>query len=331
MPIFNHCNVKMLQKSQEEYKTNMTNSTTLMHLYEISPTLFQLVTLFPSCELPIKEAFEKKAALQPSVLSEYAAFSVIAQLFGCTKIISHSDTTNCRCEYQHPHRPIVIKQYGGCQYLDGEIWNGESLIRRFEVKQKIARNMDNDLSVDTNGNLLIPNILQDKWQDYAPFINSINVWDWVNKGNIKLNDVESMRKIAHLYLMKYPNTDILIWGDNGLYLLSAENYFQHSNTKNSEIRPFGKNARKAYSIDKLNFYIKQKCGNVTNNIITLPSSTVEYKKGRGTTEITRCVINSAFFVRIQDVTINGDTVCFAYDKVQEKRPNISIHMTFEEM
>ena len=330
MSIFNKCNIKMLQKSQEEYKTYVNSSKTIQDLYQNSPTLSTLIELFPSCSLPIEEAFEKKAALQSSILSEYAAFSALGQLCGCTIIVNTSDTINCRCEYHHPSRPIIIKQYGSCEYLDGEIWKDNKLIRRFEVKQKYARCMDNDLWVKPNGELIIPDNLLNEWRDYEPFINSINVWDYVDKGNIQLNNIEMMKKIAHLYLTRYPNTNILVWGDEGLYLLSIEAYFNNCNIKNSEIRPFGKNHRKVYTLDKLKFYIQEKQGVVNNNMVILPKSQVRYVTGLGKTEITRCALNSAFFVFIKDITETEDTVCFMSNKIREKRPNISIHMTFEE-
>ena len=320
-------NLSLLQKAQDEYKQHAQEYTDLNEMIENCPALKTLVAECPSVIIALKEAFQQHN-LQPSILTEYAAFSILAQKLGLNTIIKPNSTT-CRCIYTRPQRDIELRQYGGCQNLDGEIYKYNQLVRRLEVKQKEARTMDSDLGVVKNGHIEVRDDIKETWAEYVPFIENINFWDHLGH-NIKLNNIDINKQIASAYLKKYGYIEMLIFGDKGLYYMSASEYMQHLSYNKSEIRTCGKNATAIYNIDVFMNWLMANQGNNVNGIITLPFKNVVPSIARGGTYVSRYKMNYIFWVPAEKAKIQGDYISFPKSALKENKPNASIHAVFLE-
>lgn len=327
MLISTKINLSILQKAQEEYRQYSNQYTNIQDLVKNCTVLNLLIKECPNVIFAIENAFQQHC-LQSSILTEYAAFSLFAKSLHLFDIKPIKNNT-CRCIYTHPQKNIELRQYGGCQYLDGEIYKNNQLIRKFEIKQKIARTMDSDLGLVVNGHIKVRSDIKDAWYDYIPFIEKIDFWK--NLGhNIKLNDKEINRQIALTYLQQYGPVEILLFGDKGLYYLSPTEYMQHLSYSTSEIRTCGKNHTALYNIDVFMQWLFSHQGVINNDIITLPFLNVESTKGRGSTQITRYKMNYIFWVPAEKVNVENGLISFHKQFIRENKPNASIHAIFME-
>ena len=326
MLVTNVVNVKLLQNAQEEYKQCADQYNTINELIVHCPNLKKLTGICPNTIDALNNAFQQHN-LQPSILAEYAAFYLFSQALG---LISMTKGTNtCRYIYNKPGTTIELRQYGGCQYLDGEIYKNNKLIRKFEVKQNIARTMDADLGDIVNGHIKVRPAIKEAWNEYIPFIESINFWDHLGH-NIKLNDNNINQQIAKAYLQQHGDTEILIFGNKGLYYMSIKEYMDHLSYDSSEIRTCGKNNKKAYSIDILDKWLI-KCGaKFDGDKVTIALNHIDTALGRGSKVLTRYKMNFIFWVPVDKAYEHDGYITFDKKFVRQNTPNASIHAIFRE-
>jgi hypothetical protein len=96
-----------------------------------------------------------------------------------------------------------------------------------------------------------------------------------------------------------------------------------------EIRPSGRNSYKVWTPDHLRRVLVKLGATFKNELVTLPLSTLKTSKARGNSNISRYKIDPFFFIRKNEVKINGDFAQFSLHSIRQLNPSITAKMKFE--
>ena len=98
-----------------------------------------------------------------------------------------------------------------------------------------------------------------------------------------------------------------------------------------EVRPAGRNPYKVWTPIELERQIIEKGGQVSSDVATVPLSSMEATPPRGGTGTSRYKISPIFFVRAENVSVEGLFVKFRIDDVMQLKPTIAAKMFFKEL
>lgn len=320
------------------------------------------ISRLKSGKYEMEKQYNQNKALQPGILSECNYVETLAKIFKLNKCLDFDRTpmnkiplecrdflnsgyqtfSAARYLYYNPNNlNIFLFQYGNPANGDAEIIiNGNKV--RLEFKERNAKAGEYDITglYDESGKLLISDDFKEKTPEYIPFINKFN-----NETNVieqighNYNSFDDETKI--LSIMEYfsrHNIDAIVssTSDNELIILTPDcvkielpDGRRLITTENSEIRTSGRNHRKVFTkkffestLEKMNA-IK-----VSDEVyeVDLKNDLVEIVNGRGTKSLSRVKFNKVFFINIKDAEVNGETIKFNINNVEQLKPSISMHI-----
>lgn len=301
-----------------------------------------------------EKQFNRKMALQPAILNECFVAQTLANVLNLNKFIDADEKRENvpselfealirskggnlepampRYIYFSNKKGVVLLQYGDSSSIDA-VFVKDGYRVRLEIKEEKAKLGEYDLNYDEAGKLIpTPNILQGHI-DYLKFINifnsKTNVFDYMGR-NFKIGEYLDSELLINIVGTVFDLKKI------DLYILQNKETIFSVPTKNllscvdvntgSEIRTAGRNHYQVFTPNKLIEYIKLYGGNIVDGIVVLPYLNKNESKARGKSTISRYKINSLFFVKYEDVTIDGPLISFSLNKVRQNKATISIHL-----
>ena len=303
------------------------------------------------CEL--KKQFAKKMALQPSILTECFMAQTLANFWRLDKfedldaggslpskisnilfgIKNKRDGASFRYIYFSDKADFVLVQCGDSSTIDA-VFIKEKIGIRIEFKEELAKINEVDIpSYDDCGKLLVGNDFKLKYPYYAPFVDifnrKTNVFEMMGH-NFRLADYldeeSSKRIVENVVDAKFINAYILLKG-NSLVSVLGKNLHSSVEFSGSEIRTAGKNAKKLWSVDFAKNEISKLGGKIADGKVFLPLNEKMYVTGRGMDIVTRYKINPLIFVRIEHTNVEGGIISFAFEKIEQLKPTISLHLS----
>lgn len=351
---------KMLQNAQTEFITyNDKEKYSFVDILTTHcPIIRNLIlkTGFDNMAYVLKRYYDDGSGIQPSILSEYYACRVFAKSLGLNLHKPHYQIEHgerCRHIYYSDDSSLKLYQYGGCNYCDAALYDGDTLIAQYEIKQNVARATDVDIGFpDPNTGILnMSKGFQDAVvPEYIEFIKSWNYWEnHALRRNYKLTDEKLNRKVVERYLHKNEKTNnaeikLLMFyqkptksspNNNPWYLveMSKEEFLDNITTEGSEIRDCGKNHAKCVNKDKCFQWLEEHGVDVSGTVFTINKSILEERIARGSNKkLTGYKIDGIYFVFLEDLIEDGaDFITFNKDKIRQCKPNFSIHVQLKEV
>lgn len=313
----------------------------------------------------ISKKLRDNEALQPGIITECVIAQSLAQLMGlksfhdfesggvlgiadipkaCFELVRQKRDTICAARYLYYNKNDADKfiiQYGNPKGSDISIiiCLNEIII---EVKDMPALLGDKDLKYNDDGKIIIT----EEIKEIPIYVDIIN--DFNNKTSIieemgsnypllSINEDIATRNQFFNEFFEMSNIDILItMKKDELIAIRKEDIFYIFedgepliSTKGSEIRTTGKNNLPVFTETYLNNILQEKNIDVVEGLCYVEKSNQKvqgYKKGRGTTKITRFGINNSFFVRVEDIIEKDDYLIFPYKAIKQNKSGISVHI-----
>lgn len=351
---------KILQTAQAEFITynNKNKYTFLDIITKYCPTIKKLIFNdgFDNMAYPLKKYYDNQSGMQSSILSEYYACKVFANSLNLNLHKPHyalEHGEQCRHIYYSDNSSLKLYQYGGCNYCDMALYDGDTLIAQYEIKQSVARATDVDIGFpdSTTGILNMSESFKNAViPEYIEFIKNWNYWDnHALRKNYKLTDEVLNRKVVEQYLHKNEKSDnveiklLMFYQDptktksnkNSCYLieLSKQEFLDNITTEDSEIRDCGKNHAQCVNKDKCFAWLSSHGVNVNNSIFTINKNLLEERRARNSNqELTGYKIDGIYFVYLNDLIETTETyISFNKNKIRQCKPNFSIHVRLKEV
>lgn len=351
---------KILQNAQTEFTTynNKNKYTFLDIITKYCPTIKNLIFKdgFDNMAYPLKKYYDNQTGMQSSILSEYYACRVFAQSLGLNSHKTHyaiEHGEQCRHIYYSMDSSLVLYQYGGCNYCDAALYDGDTLIAQYEIKQSVARATDVDIGFpDSETGILnmSESFKQAVISEYIDFIKTWNYWEnHALRKNYKLVNEELNRKVVERYLHKNEKfnnieTKMLMFyqhptktkpNNNPWYLieLSKDEFLNNITTEDSEIRDCGKNHAKCVNKDKCFEWLSKQGVDISTSVFTIKKNILEERRARNSNGIlTGYKIDGIYFVYLEDLIENTESyIKFNQDKIRQCKPNFSIHVKLKEV
>lgn len=311
------------------------------------------LNLSPAALCELRKQFEKKMALQPSVLTECFIAQTLANFWHLDKfedldangflpsnisnmlfgIRNKRDGASFRYIYFSDKADCVLVQCGDSSTIDA-VFIKEKIGIRIEFKEELAKINEVDIpSYDDDGKLIVGDDFKSQYPYYAPFVeifnNKTNVFEMMGH-NFKLVDYldeeNSKRIIENIVDAKFIDVYILLKG-NSLLPVLGKNLHSCVGFSGSEIRTAGKNAKKLWSVDFAKNEITHLDGTVAGGTVFLPLNEKMYVTGRGMDIVTRYKINPLLFVRIEHTAVTDGIISFAFEKIEQLKPTVSLHLS----
>ncbi|MBD5438993.1 MAG: hypothetical protein HDR37_10625 [Treponema sp.] len=345
--------VKTIKKLNAIYKNFFCSAKNFDELNSKFDEFRKELNLSPAAFCELKKQFEKKMALQPSVLTECFIAQTLANSWRLDKfedldakgflpskisntlfgIKNKRDGASFRYIYFNDKADCVLVQCGDSSTIDA-VFIKEKIGIRIEFKEELAKINEVDIpSYDDGGKLLVGNDFKSKYPYYAPFVeifnNKTNIFKMMGH-NFKLADYldeeNSKRIIENIVDAKFIDAYILLKG-NSLIPVLGKNLHSCVGFSGSEIRTAGKNSKKLWSIDFAKNEIARLGGKIVDGKVFLPLSEKMYVTGRGMDIVTRYKINPLIFVRIEHTEVANGIISFDFEKIEQLKPTISLHLS----
>ncbi len=345
--------VKTIKKLNAIYKNFFQSARNFdelnFHFREFKNELY----LSPAAFCELKKQFEKKMALQPSILTECFIAQTLANFWGLDKfedldakgfipseisnilfgIKNKRDGASFRYIYFNDKADFVLVQCGDSSTIDA-VFIKEKIGIRIEFKEELAKINEVDIpSYGDDGKLVVSDDFKTKYPYYAPFVEifnqKTNVFEMIghNFNLVDYLDEENSKKIIESIVdAKFINAYVLLKG-NTLIPVLGRNLHSSVGFSGSEIRTAGKNAKKLWSVDFAKNEISRLGGKIADGKVFLPLNEKMYVTGRGMDIVTRYKINPLIFVRIEYTQVEGGIISFDFEKIEQLKPTISLHLS----
>ena len=345
--------VKTIKKLNAIYKNFFCSANDFDDLNSKFDEFRKELNLSPAALCELKKQFEKNMALQPSVLTECFIAQTLANSWQLDKfedldadgslpskisnilfgIKNKRDGASFRYIYFNDKVDCVLVQCGDSSTIDA-VFIKEKIGIRIEFKEELAKMNEVDIpSYDDNGKLLVGNDFTAKYPYYAPFVEvfnrKTNVFDMMGH-NFKLVDYldekNSRRIVESVVDAKFIDVYILLKG-NTLIPVLGKDLHSRVGFSGSEIRTAGKNPKKLWSIAFAKNEIARLGGKIVSGTVFLPLNEKMYVTGRGMDVVTRYKINPLIFVRIEHTKLENGIISFAFEKIEQLKPTVSLHLS----
>ena len=218
-------------------------------------------------------------------------------------LISNHHNEAIRLEFKEPHAKTSepdLPRYGedGLLRVD-EAWLSKYPQFKDMVTEQVRQELNFFMAAGSNIN------------DFTPMSVERAVRD--NYQGAKFADV-FLTEDERGYLTLIPSTDASTFG-----------------RLKGEIRPAGRNPYPVWTPGALAQVIREKGGEVTHDLVSMPLSAMTPASPRGGTGISRYKLNPLFFVYEEDAQVDMSQVRFSIHNVRQLKPTISAHMDFRGM
>lgn len=345
--------VKTIKKLNAIYKSVFHSAKNFEELNSCFCEFKNQLDLSPAAFCELKKQFEKKMALQPSILTECFIAQTLANFWGLDKfedldakgfipseisnilfgIKNKRDGASFRYIYFNDKADFVLVQCGDSSTIDA-VFIKEKIGIRIEFKEELAKINEVDIpSYGDDGKLVVSDDFKTKYPYYAPFVEifnqKTNVFEMIghNFNLVDYLDEENSKKIIESIVdAKFINAYVLLKG-NTLIPVLGRNLHSSVGFSGSEIRTAGKNAKKLWSVDFAKNEISRLGGKIADGKVFLPLNEKMYVTGRGMDIVTRYKINPLIFVRIEYTQVEGGIISFDFEKIEQLKPTISLHLS----
>lgn len=305
-----------IEKAKKE-ANKIISYNTLGDFYKDNPNCQKLGKQIWIIEQSFQKSIKNKTGIQSCSIEEMISYWFLCKQYGLESYIVKS--VDAQYRYVASQDNLTICYCGQPDKKDILFCQSES-VKTYEVKNKVARTGDIDLTIDNNGYILPKAQFTDKLNKY---LTSLNRFDLSHK-NLALS-TEYCNELANRYIDDCDN--FLIIDDNYLYVLTKEEYASQLKIT-GEIRGQGKNWKNVSINDNhLNSFLDELW--LDNEKVKIPINNFEPRtKSRGKDSFSQW---RRFYnhYRIYDKDIIEETseciICY-YNKIQINSINISAHV-----
>ena len=307
----------------------------------------------PALYFEMEKALTQDQNIQPAVFSECVYAQALAAKFNLSKFESYLDHVSIdlvgkpesleknpklsvRYSYSSPNGNEILYQAGGAGAVDcafkTELHEDLAMI---ELKEPYARTSEPDLpKYGENGLIVSSSDFEEAYPQFKKMLDEqldqgLNVFEHVGN-NISNFSTESLVKaVTENYAGKKYAHVICTEDKQGRLVMLPSNDVARWAKLEGEIRPSGRNSYKVWTPDHLRRVLIKLGATFKNELVTLPLATLKTSKARGNSNISRYKIDPFFFIRKNEVKINGDFAQFSLHSIRQLNPSITAKMKFE--
>ena len=307
----------------------------------------------PALYFEMEKALTQDQNIQPAVFSECVYAQALAAKFNLSKFESYLDHVSIdlvgkpesleknpklsvRYSYSSPNGNEILYQAGGAGAVDcafkTELHEDLAMI---ELKEPYARTSEPDLpKYGENGLIVSSSDFEEAYPQFKKMLDEqldqgLNVFEHVGN-NISNFSTESLVKaVTENYAGKKYAHVICTEDKQGRLVMLPSNDVARWAKLEGEIRPSGRNSYKVWTPDHLRRVLIKLGATFRNELVTIPLATLKTSKARGNSNISRYKIDPFFFIRKNEVKINGDFAQFSLHSIRQLNPSITAKMKFE--
>lgn len=337
-------NKKARKAIWDNFKNNK-NLNDYSHIKELVPALYA----------ELEKSVNSGKNIQSAVFSECVYAQDLAVKFNLSKFFSYLEkpilnsevvldqpTTYenffVRYRYSNDADSEVLLQAGGHGSVDCALESKiDNFVAMVEMKEPYARTSEPDLPKYGEDGLLVTSSEFDA--NYPQF--RLMLKEHVDKGlnllghigkNVNDFSIESIQKAVLENYSGEKFADVICTEDRlGFLVMIPSNHASRWASLEGEIRPSGRNSYSVWTYQKLIETLNLLGATLQGNQVRIHKSKLIPAKERGGTKISRFKISPLFFVRSEEVVLNGDTFQFTLDAVKQLNPSISAKMKFEKL
>ena len=308
----------------------------------------------PALEHQIRKSYQSGHNIQSAVFSECVYTQTFANMMKLDKFVNYSEVDDFipenvmkllnsyhlvpRYVYSTTDKKRMLIQAGGCDGVDSALISViDLLIYTIEFKESGAKTSEPDLPKYKEDGLLV---VTDEWLGrYPQFKVMLGEQKGLNFFEVMGSKVNNFSKesidiaVSNSYASKKKYADVICTEDKkGFLTMLPTNQVSDWAKIEGEIRPAGRNHYKVWTPNALKNFIKQKYGNINDEVVSINKNVLEPRRERGgNRKISGYKINPLFFVYVKDCIEKDNDIIFNFDKIQQLNPTIAGKMFFEKL
>jgi hypothetical protein len=308
----------------------------------------------PALNAEIEKSLSSGKLIQPAIFSECVYAQALADQFDLGEFTDYSQqpkwltekiigliasyNLKVRYVYRNSQGSRLLIQAGGPSGVDSALISVlDTNVFTLEFKEPGAKSSEADLPRYGEDGLLLENSkMLEKWPQFGSMLEEqiakqLNFFEHVGK-NINDFSKESIREAINGNYNGKKFADVICTEDQQGYLtMIPANQVHLWAHLEGEIRPSGRNSYKVWTPNRLMHDLVGIGGVVNGATVTVSVPLLGTAGPRGGIGISRYKINSLFFVRKNDVTIENSQATFRLDSVRQNKPTIAAKMFFKNL
>jgi len=314
-----------------------------------------LKELVPGIYAELTKALSNNKKIQAAVFSECVYSQAIADKLSLSEFQNHLenkvdrfDTTQLnitnkldlavRYSYSSVDKKTILLQAGGGNGVDCALVSSENEVATMiEFKEPYARTSTPNLPKYAADGYLVSS---DKFKAKYPQFNSmveeqirkkLNIFDHLGH-NVKNFSAGSIEKAVAESYQNEKFAEFICTEDKSGFLVILPLADAHKwATFEGELRPSGRNSVKVWTPEKLKDTLNTLGAEIKDKVVKVPTVNLEPRTARGGENISGLKITPLFWVKIQDVTFEGEISCFNIDRIKQHVPDITAKMDFTDV
>jgi hypothetical protein len=314
-----------------------------------------LKEFIPGIYAELTKALSNNKKIQAAVFSECVYSQAIADKLQLSDFQNHIenkvnkfDTTQLkianqlnltvRYSYSSSDKRTTLLQAGGGKGVDCALVSTEhEVATMIEFKEPYARTSTPNLpKYAEDGYLVSSDKFQEKHPQFKSMVeeqirNRLNLFEHLGNNVFDF----SASSIATAVSESYRNekfAEFICTEDASGFLVILPLADAHKwATFEGELRPSGRNSVKVWTPRKLMNTLKSLGGEVNGEIVKIPTRNLERRTARGGENTSGLKITPLFWVRIEDVTFEGEISSFNINRIKQHVPDITAKMDFSDV
>lgn len=252
-----------------------------------------------------------------------------------TRLILDTHAITARYAYLNDDKSIALIQAGGHNGIDALLISHQhNEVIRLEFKEPAAKTSEPDLpQYGEDGLLRVDQAWLTKNPQFHDMVmdqanSRLNFFD-VAGSNINDFAPESIERAVRENYQGEKFADLFLTEDSDgfLTLIPSTDASKWADLK-GEIRPAGRNHYKVWTPGALDQVIRERGGQYSQDLVSIPLTSLATAAPRGGTGISRYKLHPFFFVKAKDARVELSQVRFNIRSIRQIRPTISAHMYF---
>jgi hypothetical protein len=311
-----------------------------------------LKELVPGIYAELTKALTNNKKIQAAVFSECVYSQAIADKFRLSEFQNHLenkldrfDTTQLkfanklnltvRYSYSSADKKTILLQAGGGNGVDCALVSSENEVATMiEFKEPYARIPTPNLpKYAADGYLVSSDKFQAKYPQFKSMVeeqiqNKLNIFDHIGHNVKNFSEGSIAKAVAESYRNEKFAEFICTEDVSGFLVILPLADAHKWATFEGELRPSGRNSVKVWTPEKLKDILNFLNAEIKGAVVKVPTENLEPRTARGGKNVSGLKITPLFWVKIQDVTFEGDIACFNIDRVKQHVPDITAKMDF---
>lgn len=336
---------------EDFYNKNYDKYADINQFYSLNKNISKNIKKVKSVRAEVERQFEIKKRLQSGTLCECVMAETIAQIYGldCFADVFHTyirelpanilyrlrdDNNKILCRYIYYNKENLntfLIQYGNPTRYDADLYIDNQIVK-LEFKDKIARAGEKETEYDDLGKLIYTDKFAEENSDYIPLIERFNENNNIIElsGNYQIEHDDDKKAILKAYFKSLGFESLVSLDDNSQLVAITEDCINNKDGREflslvgSEIRRAGKNYYGVFTKKLLLKSIKEKDGEVIDDIVRIPVDNMADRTNNG--KITGKKINHLFFVKLENVKEDSGYYIFSINTVKQLKPTLCVHM-----